>query len=108
MSFEFAKKGLSVLLISRTESKLVEVESELQKKYPKVKIAHVAVDYSNFDEKAQVVKQFDNSLTHLAFNLVLFLMLALQAAVFVASSVSWLVRIHLHRHNAVFTCYRQL
>jgi 17beta-estradiol 17-dehydrogenase / very-long-chain 3-oxoacyl-CoA reductase len=64
MSFEFAKKGLSVLLISRTESKLVEVESELQKKYPKVKIAHVAVDYSNFDEKAQVdrLEQLDYAL----------------------------------------------
>jgi short-subunit dehydrogenase len=82
MSFEFAKKGLSVLLISRTESKLVEVESELQKKYPKVKIAHVAVDYSNFDEKAQVIKQFEDLLTHLALILVLYLMLVLQVAVF--------------------------
>jgi 17beta-estradiol 17-dehydrogenase / very-long-chain 3-oxoacyl-CoA reductase len=65
MSFEFAKKGLSVLLISRTESKLVEVEAELQKKYPKVKIAHVAVDYSNFDEKAQVSVVFLIRLNHI-------------------------------------------
>lgn len=44
LSVEFAKRGLNVLLISRTESKLVEVEAEL-KKFPG-KFAHVACDFS--------------------------------------------------------------
>ncbi|KAG5176198.1 putative 3-ketoacyl-CoA reductase [Tribonema minus] len=53
MSFELAKKGLNVLLISRTESKLVDVEKELAAKCPKVKVANLAIDYSNFDKAAQ-------------------------------------------------------
>lgn len=52
-AFELAKQGLSVLLLSRTEEKLQEVEKELQEKYPKVKVAHLAVDFGHFDAKAR-------------------------------------------------------
>lgn len=37
-AFEFARKGLNVFLISRTESKLKDVQAEIQKAYPKVKV----------------------------------------------------------------------
>eukprot|EP00928_Gymnodinium_smaydae_P070411 TRINITY_DN54254_c0_g1_i1.p1 TRINITY_DN54254_c0_g1~~TRINITY_DN54254_c0_g1_i1.p1 ORF type:complete len:336 (-),score=99.95 TRINITY_DN54254_c0_g1_i1:146-1096(-) len=52
-AFELAKKGLNVLLISRTEEKLVEMEKELKEKYPKVKVEHLAIDYGKFDDKAK-------------------------------------------------------
>lgn len=54
MAFGIAKKGLNVLLISRTESKLVDTEAELKEKCPKVEVQHLAIDYSNFDDAAQV------------------------------------------------------
>jgi len=52
-AFELAKQGLNVLLISRSEDKLKEVEKELKEKYSKVQVAHHAVDFSNFDAKAR-------------------------------------------------------
>jgi len=52
-AFELAKQGLSVLLISRSEDKLKEVEKELKEKYSKVQVAHHAVDFGNFDAKAR-------------------------------------------------------
>lgn len=54
MAFALAKKGLNVLLISRTESKLVDAETELKKACPKIVVEHLAIDYSNFDDVAQV------------------------------------------------------
>jgi len=38
------------MIISRTESKLIEMKEEIKKKYPKVQTEHLAVDYSNFDQ----------------------------------------------------------
>eukprot|EP00240_Pyramimonas_obovata_P005606 CAMPEP_0118935246 /NCGR_PEP_ID=MMETSP1169-20130426/15259_1 /TAXON_ID=36882 /ORGANISM="Pyramimonas obovata, Strain CCMP722" /LENGTH=320 /DNA_ID=CAMNT_0006878255 /DNA_START=48 /DNA_END=1010 /DNA_ORIENTATION=+ len=54
-AFQFAKKGMNVLLISRTESKLVEVAKEIQEKYGSkgVKAEYVVCDYSKFDEAAR-------------------------------------------------------
>jgi 17beta-estradiol 17-dehydrogenase / very-long-chain 3-oxoacyl-CoA reductase len=43
---------LNVLLISRTESKLKECVAEIGSKYPKVTLAHLAIDYSSLDAKA--------------------------------------------------------
>lgn len=54
MAFAIAKKGLNVLLISRTESKLVDAEAELKAACPTIKVEHLAIDYSNFDAAAQV------------------------------------------------------
>lgn len=43
---EFAKQGLNVFLISRTESKLVEVEKELKAKFgEKCRFGHLAIDF---------------------------------------------------------------
>jgi 17beta-estradiol 17-dehydrogenase / very-long-chain 3-oxoacyl-CoA reductase len=52
-SFELAKRGLNVVLISRTESKLQAVASEINAKYPKVETKVVPVDFGNFDAAAQ-------------------------------------------------------
>ena len=50
----FAKKGMSVVLISRTESKLADLKKEIDAKgYDGVEVKYVVCDYSNFDEKAQ-------------------------------------------------------
>jgi len=49
-----AKKGLSVVLISRTESKLQDVKKEIEEKgYGGVEVSYVVCDYSNFDKAAQ-------------------------------------------------------
>jgi 17beta-estradiol 17-dehydrogenase / very-long-chain 3-oxoacyl-CoA reductase len=49
-----AKKGLSVVLISRTEAKLQEVKKEIDdKNYQGVETKIVVCDFSNFDKKAQ-------------------------------------------------------
>lgn len=53
MAFEFARKGCSVLLISRSVEKLQDCQKELQAKYPSVLIDVLAVDYKNFDAAAR-------------------------------------------------------
>jgi 17beta-estradiol 17-dehydrogenase / very-long-chain 3-oxoacyl-CoA reductase len=52
-AFSLAKRGLSIVLVSRTESKLQDLQKELQEKFPKVVVKYVVVDYSNFDEAAR-------------------------------------------------------
>merc|ERR1719277_447218 len=52
-AFELAKKGLSVLLLSRTEERLKEVETELKAKFGKVKVDHLAVDFGDFNAAAR-------------------------------------------------------
>ncbi len=54
MAFQLAKKGMNVLLISRTESKLVDAQAELQAACPSVTVEHLAIDYSNFDDALQM------------------------------------------------------
>eukprot|EP00540_Astrosyne_radiata_P020888 CAMPEP_0116844984 /NCGR_PEP_ID=MMETSP0418-20121206/13009_1 /TAXON_ID=1158023 /ORGANISM="Astrosyne radiata, Strain 13vi08-1A" /LENGTH=324 /DNA_ID=CAMNT_0004476033 /DNA_START=48 /DNA_END=1022 /DNA_ORIENTATION=- len=48
----FAKKGLNVVLISRTESKLQDTKKEIVD-VSKVDVQYVVCDYSNFDQKAR-------------------------------------------------------
>uniref|UniRef100_A0A7S2R322 Very-long-chain 3-oxoacyl-CoA reductase n=1 Tax=Eucampia antarctica TaxID=49252 RepID=A0A7S2R322_9STRA len=48
-----AKKGLNVVLISRTETKLQDVKKEIEDKDYGVEVKYVVCDYSNFDKKAQ-------------------------------------------------------
>lgn len=52
-AFKLAKLGLKVLLISRTESKLVEVKKEITDKFTKATVEHLAIDFSNFDDEAR-------------------------------------------------------
>ena len=51
--FALAKQGLSVMMISRTESKLQDVKKEIEAKYPNVKVSYLVCDYSKFDKAAQ-------------------------------------------------------
>lgn len=52
-AFELARKGLNVLLISRTESKLKDTAAEIKAKYPKTEVQILSIDFSNFDGAAQ-------------------------------------------------------
>jgi len=56
-AFVLAKHGMNVLLLSRTEAKLQQVEQELKAEYPKVEASHLAVDFGKFDEKAREAVQ---------------------------------------------------
>lgn len=59
MAFEFAKKGLNVVLISRSNDKLLLCAEEIKKTYPKVDVKTLAIDFSAFDESArEEVKKF--------------------------------------------------
>jgi 17beta-estradiol 17-dehydrogenase / very-long-chain 3-oxoacyl-CoA reductase len=53
-AFAFAKKGISVFLISRTEAKLKEVQAEILKKYPNVEVKYIVCDYSDFNDTAKL------------------------------------------------------
>ena len=48
MAFELAKRGLNVVLISRSKDKLIECAAELTAKYPKVEVKILDVDFSDF------------------------------------------------------------
>lgn len=52
-AFAFAKKGMSVVLISRTEAKLQDVKKELLEKYSDIEVTYIVCDYSKFDKVAQ-------------------------------------------------------
>jgi 17beta-estradiol 17-dehydrogenase / very-long-chain 3-oxoacyl-CoA reductase len=53
-AFALAKKGMSILLISRTESKLQDVKKEIEAKgYNGVEVSYLVCDYSKFDKAAQ-------------------------------------------------------
>lgn len=53
IAFELAKKGMNVLLISRTEQKLVDTAEQIKAKYSRVEADYLVVDFSNFDDKAK-------------------------------------------------------
>lgn len=53
MAFEMAKKGINILLVSRTKEKLIETKDELMKKYPKVECKILDIDFSNFNDTAK-------------------------------------------------------
>ncbi|KAL3927357.1 MAG: hypothetical protein SGPRY_002859 [Prymnesium sp.] len=58
MAFELARKGCSIVLMSRSEEKLDAVKAELGAAYPNVGIKTHAVDFSIFGAKqAEAVKQ---------------------------------------------------
>eukprot|EP01031_Cornospumella_fuschlensis_P043703 gene43703-53449_t len=53
MAFEFARKGLNLVLISRSQEKLDATANEIKAKYPKVIVKVLAIDYSQFDEASR-------------------------------------------------------
>jgi 17beta-estradiol 17-dehydrogenase / very-long-chain 3-oxoacyl-CoA reductase len=52
-ALSLAKKGINVVLISRTESKLKDVAKEIEKKGYGVEVITVVCDYSDFNHKAR-------------------------------------------------------
>ena len=52
-ALELAKKGQSIVLISRTEAKLQAVQQEIKEVAPKVSVKYIVCDYSKFDDKAK-------------------------------------------------------
>ena len=48
---EFARRGLNVMLISRTKAKLVQRKAEIEAKCPDVSVDYLAGDFSDFDDK---------------------------------------------------------
>ena len=54
MCFEFARKGMNVFLISRTESKLAATAKEIETECGGgVQTKYLSIDFSDFNEKAQ-------------------------------------------------------
>lgn len=51
-AFEMAKKGLNVLLISRTQSKLEQTKTEIKERY-KVEVKILKIDFSTFDSSVR-------------------------------------------------------
>lgn len=54
---EFARRGINVLLVSRTESKLKACQADLKKKYPTVEVDYVTADFSNLQPDIIAVLQ---------------------------------------------------
>ena len=53
---EFAKKGLNVALLSRTQSKLDACADEISEKFPNIEVQTLAVDFSNINDPKQQAK----------------------------------------------------
>ena len=52
-AWHLARRGLNVLLVSRTQSKLDETKTEISEKFPTVSVKTCQVDFSNFDAESQ-------------------------------------------------------
>eukprot|EP01064_Diplonema_japonicum_P037059 TRINITY_DN8584_c1_g2_i1.p1 TRINITY_DN8584_c1_g2~~TRINITY_DN8584_c1_g2_i1.p1 ORF type:complete len:312 (+),score=56.63 TRINITY_DN8584_c1_g2_i1:407-1342(+) len=62
-AFELAKRGMSIVLVSRTESKLSDVKTAILEKYPKVEVTIVAADMGNLtDDVKEKLQKTINSI----------------------------------------------
>ena len=61
MAFEMARKGMNIMLIARSQSKLDAVKKEAQEKYPNVTVATELCDFAAFDKDvaAKLGKKLD-------------------------------------------------
>lgn len=64
MAMELARKGMNIVLISRSVEKLEATAAKIKAKYPKVSTKTIDVDFSKFDAKARAkveeeIKEFD-------------------------------------------------
>ncbi|KAI9915582.1 hypothetical protein PsorP6_008524 [Peronosclerospora sorghi] len=50
LAMELARKGMNVILMSRTQSRLEDARNEILAKYPKVEVNILAVDFDRIDE----------------------------------------------------------
>lgn len=53
LAVELARKGMNVVLMSRTQKRLEEVRDEIVAKYPKVQVEVLAVDFNNIDDPSE-------------------------------------------------------
>lgn len=53
LAFNLASKGLNVMLLSRTESKLKATAAAISERYPNISVETVAVDFGNFSDELQ-------------------------------------------------------
>jgi len=53
VAWQLAKRGMKVLLVSRTQSKLDATAQEIHEKFPSAEIRALQIDFSNFDGAAQ-------------------------------------------------------
>ena len=60
-SFQFAKRGFNLILVSRTLSKLQEVASQINKMYPNVQIKVIEYDFTKKTSKENYIETFDNA-----------------------------------------------
>eukprot|EP01084_Bolivina_argentea_P267817 454728_1 len=69
-ALQLAKRGLNIILISRTQSRLDETRAEILKKHPKVDVESLVVDFSSFDDKdkANVTKAIKDKEVGLLIN----------------------------------------
>jgi 17beta-estradiol 17-dehydrogenase / very-long-chain 3-oxoacyl-CoA reductase len=51
LAMELAKKGMNVVLISRTQARLDEVKKLIEEKYTKVQIRTLAIDFNDIEQK---------------------------------------------------------
>jgi 17beta-estradiol 17-dehydrogenase / very-long-chain 3-oxoacyl-CoA reductase len=61
IAFELARKGCSIVLVSRSADKLADVKAELNESVPKVEVKCEVVDFSAFDEerRSQLAQTLD-------------------------------------------------
>jgi len=64
ISFELAKRGSSVVLVSRTQSKLDAVAKELKEAYPKVEVKTEAVDFGNLTKVRRAAARWPTRFAH--------------------------------------------
>lgn len=55
IALELAKQKMNILLVSRTEAKLIATSKEISDKYPGVEVDYLAIDFSHFDDKQKNV-----------------------------------------------------
>jgi 17beta-estradiol 17-dehydrogenase / very-long-chain 3-oxoacyl-CoA reductase len=53
LAMELARKGMSVVLMSRTQKRLEDVRAEILAKYPTVQVEVLAVDFNNIDDPSE-------------------------------------------------------
>ncbi|DBA00153.1 TPA: hypothetical protein N0F65_000476 [Lagenidium giganteum] len=51
LAMELARKGMNVLLLSRTQSRLEQVRDEILAKYPKVQVEVLSVDFTQIEDE---------------------------------------------------------
>ncbi|CAI5729853.1 unnamed protein product [Hyaloperonospora brassicae] len=63
LAMELARKGMNVVLVSRTQSRLEDVRAEIQRKYPTAQVEILAVNFDRIDD-VSVREELRKTLDH--------------------------------------------